>query len=389
MRSLLTEKPACADMKHKNRSLRATLQGNKAMAFTDPDSHPAMLRHGLKTGIAAVLAYGVACLFHLKYGYWAALSAVIVMQVYVADSVQMCLYRLSGTAVGAVIGMAAILLFPETPAMTVLALFLSVTFCAYMTRFNARYRMAAITVCIVVLAGTDQDDRLVFGMFRVVEIAVGVASAFLVSIVLWPVRAGTALKARLKRRFNDCAGHYETIMNAFLAMQSGLDARLLHQLQTDLLEDRALFRKVLRHERRIYNDDTDLLGLKIRSLEKCGGHLQAMLHSLNTKQEHGYEILMENELRELASSTVDVMRGIACGSGRDMDRLDLALKKAENRLWELRKDGATRRFDLQKLIQFFAFYHSAQAMGRDISAYGLDSLFGDPAKPSEAQCPQP
>ena len=59
------------------------------MAVIDPNSHPAMLRHGLKTGVAAVLAYAVASFFNLKYGYWAALSAVIVMQVYVADSVQM------------------------------------------------------------------------------------------------------------------------------------------------------------------------------------------------------------------------------------------------------------------------------------------------------------
>lgn len=361
----------------------------KTMAFIDPNSHPAMLRHGLKTGGAAVLAYAIASFFDLKYGYWAALSAVIVMQVYVADSVQMCLYRLSGTAVGAVIGIAAILLFPETPAMTVLALFLSVTFCAYMTRFNARYRMAAITVCIVVLAGTtDQDNRLVFGMLRVVEIALGVASAFLVSIVLWPLRAGTTLKTRLKARFDDCAGHYETIMNAFLAMQSGLDARLLQQLQTDLLEDRALFQKVLRHERRIYNEDTDLLGLKIRTLEKCGGHLQTMLQALNSEQEQGYEILMENELRELVSSTVDTMRGIASGSGLHGDKLERALKGAENRLWGLRKDGAIRRFDLQKMIQFFAFFHSAQAMGRDIRTYGQDPLFDVPARTREKQCPQ-
>ena len=359
------------------------------MAVIDPNSHPAMLRHGLKTGVAAVLAYAVASFFNLKYGYWAALSAVIVMQVYVADSVQMCLYRLSGTAVGAAIGMAAILLFPETPAMTVLALFLSVTFCAYMTRFNVRYRMAAITVCIVVLAGTtDQDNRLVFGMLRVMEIALGVASAFLVSIVLWPLRAGTALKTRLKARFNDCAGHYETIMNAFLAMQSGLDARLLQQLQTDLLEDRALFQKVLRHERRIYNEDTDLLGLKIRTLEKCGGHLQTMLQALNSEQEQGYEIFMENELRELVSSTVDTMRGIASGSGLHGDRLEHALKGAENRLWGLRKDGAIRRFDLQKMIQFFAFFHSAQAMGRDIRTYGQDPLFDVPARAREKQSPQ-
>jgi len=357
------------------------------MAFIDPDSHPAMLRHGLKTGTAAVLAFGLASLFNLKYGYWAALSAVIVMQVYVADSVQMCLYRFSGTAVGAAIGMAAILLFPETPAMTVLALFLSVTFCAYMTRFNARYRMAAITVCIVVLAGADQGNRLVFGLFRVAEIGVGVASAFLVSIALWPLSAGTALQARLGARFKDCAGSYETIMNSFLAMQSGLDPRLLHQLRHDLLEDRTLFGKAMRHERRIYHENTELLGLKVRTLEKCASHLQAMLEALNTRQEQGYEILMESELRELMVCTVGNMRTVASGAAPDTAGLDRALKEAQNRLWELRRDGATRRFDLQKLIQFFAFFHGAQAMGRDMSAFGREALFGDPAKTKEVRQP--
>jgi uncharacterized membrane protein YccC len=349
------------------------------MHFIDPDSHPAMLRHGLKTGIATVLAYGVAHLLDLKFGYWAALSAVIVMQVYVADSVQMCLYRFSGTAVGAVIGLAAILIFPRTPAMTVLALFLTVAFCAYMTRYNARYRMAAITVCVVVLAGYDQDDRIVFGMLRVAEIGLGVAAAFVVSVVLWPVRAGTALKARFMDRFGDCARHYETIMEAFLAMQSGLDPHLLDRLRTDIREDRALFQKVLHHERRMYREDTDLLGLKVRTLEKCNAHLQTMLQALNSEQGQGYEIIMAAELRELAAVTVEGMRGIASGSPPPTEALAMALDAAEARLQELRTRGAIRRFHLQKLVQFFAFYHSARSMGRDILLYGQNPLFSVPA----------
>ena len=344
------------------------------MSFVDPDSHHSMLRHALKTGIAAVLAYGIAHLFHLKYGYWATLSAVIVMQVYVADSVQMCLYRFSGTAVGALIGMIAILLFPATPAMTVLALFCSVGFCAYMTRYNARYRMASITVCIVVLASIDQENRLVFGMLRVLEIGLGVAAAFLVSVLLWPVRAGTALKARLMERFDDCARSYDTIMEAFLALQSGLDPKLLNRLHSDIREGRALYRKVLNHERRMYHEDTDLLGLKISTLEKCGAHLQAMLQALNSEQGRGYEIIMAEELRQLANATMDVMHCIATGCGLHMSTLAQALDRAEERLLELRRDGATRRFNLQKLVQFFAFYHEVRAMGIDILAYGRDPL---------------
>ncbi|GAB6113414.1 FUSC family protein [Desulfomicrobium salsuginis] len=345
------------------------------MAFIDPDSHQAMLRHGLKTGIAAVLAYGLAQLAELQYGYWATLSAVIVMQVYVADSVQMCLYRFSGTAVGALIGMAAISVFPATQAMTVLALFLSVTFCAYMTRYNARYRMAAITVCIVILASLNQEDRLVFGLLRVAEIGIGVAAAFAVSIALWPVRAGSALKARLMERFTECARSYETIMESFLALQAGLDPHLLAGLQADILKDRALFQKVLHHERRMYREDTDLLDLKISTLERCVAHLESMLRALNSEQDKGYEILMAPELRQLSTVAVNGMRAIASGSVPDQAHLSHALDNAETRLLELRNEGATKRFHLQKLVQFFAFYHGAQSMGHDILLYCRNAKF--------------
>jgi len=345
------------------------------MAFIDPDSHQAMIRHGLKTGIAAVLAYGAARLFDLEFGYWAALSAVIVMQFYVADSVQMCLYRFTGTAVGALIGMAAISVFPATQAMTVLALFLSVAFCAYMTRYNARYRMAAITVCIVILASLDQEDRLVFGLLRVAEIGIGVAAAFAVSVALWPVRAGSALKARLMERFTECARSYETIVESFLALQTGLDPHLLAGLNADILKDRDLFRKVLHHERRMYREDTDLLDLRIRTLETCCAHLETMLRALNSEQDRGYEILMAPELRQLSAVTVNGMRAIAAGGVPDPSALSQALENAETRLRELRNEGATKRFHLQKLVQFFAFYHSAHAMGHDILLYSLNAKF--------------
>lgn len=339
--------------------------------MTDLDSHRAMLRHGLKTGIAAVLAFALADLLHLKYGYWASLSSVIVMQVYVADSVQMCLYRFIGTAVGAVIGMIAILVFPATQFWTVLGLFCAVAFCAYMTRYNDRYRMASITVCIVIMASLHEDNRLAFSLLRVVEIGIGVASAFVISILLWPVRAGTTLREKLRDRFDECAKGYEIIMNAFLSMQSRVDPDLLSNLQKGLESDRLLLRKVQRHERRMYHEDTDLLDLKVRTLEKCTAHLQTMLEALNSEQSRGYEIIMEDELHMLADVTVDCMRSIATGNPVSTRLLTETLASAEDRLHTLRRDGATRRFYLQKLIQFFAFYHSAQAMGRDIVLYSV------------------
>jgi len=58
--------------------------------------------HGLKTALAGVLAYSITLFFNMEFGYWAVISTVIVMQIYVAEKMEMCLYRLSGTIIGAI-----------------------------------------------------------------------------------------------------------------------------------------------------------------------------------------------------------------------------------------------------------------------------------------------
>ena len=350
------------------------------MPHFDPNSTKAHLTHGFKTGLATILSFVVANAIGLKFGYWAAISAVIVMQNNVADSMQMCWYRLTGTALGALIGVATILVFPETPVMTMTGVFLSVGFCAYMTRYDTRYRMAALTVSIVVLASLGETGRVTFGLFRVAEIALGVACAFLVSVLVFPQRAGAVLRARFAERFTACADLYMRIMNGFLSLQEHLDAEPLHRLREDILADREFLRKVQRHERHLYREDTELLELKMRTLEECGAHLQAMLDALNNLPGKGYEIVMESEMRELSEASAEIMRRIGAGRVPDGARLEAALDASEARLTKLREDGLTRRFYLQKLLQFFAFYHGAQFMGQDLWRYA-----GHPAVLREAR----
>lgn len=331
---------------------------------TDTDSTTAHLRHGVKTGLATLLAWGTAQALGLQFGYWAALSTVIVMQLSVADSMQMCWYRLSGTAIGAGIGIGAILAFPETPLWTAAGLFLAVGFCAFMTRYNARYRMAAITACIVMLASLGQEERLLFGLERVLEIGIGVASAFVVTVTLWPLRVGTNLRERLRRQFFAGAGHYGALVDAFLRRQAALDPAPLDAFAQETAANRALHTKVLRHERRLYHDDTDQLRRMVRTLDDCTETMRGMLLSLNAVSGEGYDILMEPELRELADATMEVMRAVGRGRCPVRSRLEAALARADERLEELRAQGATRRFYLHKLMQFLTFFHGLRRMGQ-------------------------
>lgn len=333
------------------------------------NSRRAHLIHGLKTGASAVLAYYSAELLELKFAYWAALSAVIVMQINVADSIKMCWYRFSGTAIGAFIGIMCMLVFPPTQQMTVLALFVSVAFCAYMTKYNNRYKMAAITTTIVILASMGEPDRIEFGLFRVVEIAIGVASAFLVNIIVWPMRAAEALKEDLFKQFEECADNYETLMDCFLHEQTGLSPSLLDSTNARMAKNREIYSKVLRLESLLYLEDTELLGMKVEILEKCASHLRSMLSTLNNVDGEGYDIIMKGELTELAKVTSKAMKAIGSKKIPDEKSLQNALETAQKRLKTLRDEGVTRRFYLQKLIQFFAFYHSAESICKDILRY--------------------
>ncbi len=336
------------------------------------NSQKAHILHGLKTGAAAVLAFYTAQLFELKHEYWAALSAVIVMQINVADSIKMCWYRFSGTAIGAFIGILCMKVFPPTQSMTVLSLFLSVAFCAYMTKYNNRYKMAAITTTIVILASLGEPDRIEFGMFRMIEIAIGVASAFMVNIIIWPIRAAEALQNDLYQQFEECADNYEMLMDCFLHKQTALSPSLLDASNSRMAKNREVYSKVLRLESLLYLDDTELLGMKVEILEKCASHLRTMLTTLNNVQGDGYDIIMQQELSVLAKTTSKAMRDIGSKKIPNEKNLQTALETAQIRLKNLRDEGVTKRFYLQKLIQFFAFYHSAEFICKDLLRYARE-----------------
>jgi len=329
--------------------------------FNSTKSH---IRHGIKTGLASVLAYVIAEWLHFPFAYWASLSAVIVMQMSVADSIRMCWYRFSGTAVGAAIAAIAILVFPDNQPMTLVAQFLSIAFCAYMTRYNARYKMAAITTTIVFLASLGEPGRLMYGMERVLEIALGVTCAFLVSVTLWPQRAGQALRMSLQNQFSAMAVIYGEMIEGFLNLQSSVPPDLLDRFEKNLAANRELYRGVLHHERLIYRDDTSSLDFQMHILESCMPHLRSMLHSLNDPQEERYEIIMGAELRELTSAIQNALEAIGKGEVPGGNHLSAALDVANQKLEALRRQGVMRRFTLQMMMKFFSFYYSQRFMAQ-------------------------
>lgn len=325
------------------------------------------VQHGIKTGIAALLSYVFTEVLHLDFGYWAPITAVIVMQTSIAESIEMSLYRTVGTLLGAVMGVASILVFPDTVIGNGAGLFVTTGLCAFLTRWDPRYRMAAITVTIIILASVGQPDRVHFGLFRVVEILVGVVSALLVSLVLWPRRAGTVLRDDLAGQLRECANRVDQLTTAFLAEQSGLPGNLLHGVGGRLKANHDRLGKVRKHESRLFRYDIAELELMVEAVDRGAAHLQAMLHSLNGCRGEGFSIIMAPELSALASAADSAMRWLAAPNDTAPPELRSAITVAEERLTALRSEGATRRFYLMKLMQFYAFYNALRQLTEDLA----------------------
>ncbi len=370
------------------------------------DISPAHIRHGVKTGIAAVLALVLADVLHIEYGYWAVISAVIAMQMNVADAIEMCLYRFIGTVMGAVMGVAAIMVFPDTPVWNGVSVFVTTGLCAFLTRWDPRYRMAAITVSIVILASAGHAARIDVGLFRVLEIAVGVGCAFVVTVALWPVRAAVGLRRDLASQAENCAHYLTTLVDRFLARQTHVPADLLDPLVRATPRNRERLSKVRRHESLIYFYDNQPLDTMSAVVERTTDHLRVMLRSLNACDADGYDIMMDAEMRALAETVARTLRRMAAtatgvtgarpGGGmpgwlgalaarlglgaRGKDHaaatqeqpahidpsLQEAITRADSRLRALREAGATKRFDLAMLTQFYAFYYALRQLAEDV-----------------------
>ena len=332
----------------------------------------AYLRHGIKTGLACLIAYEGSRAMGLPYGFWAVISTVIVMQVYVADSVKMCLYRFFGTAMGALIGITAIWAFPPGDLWNDLAIFLTLGFCAFMTRYSPRYRMAAITVSVVFVGsfGSPTEERILYACWRLLEITVGVGTAFLVSVLVFPERLEAHLVERLNTQMSQAAILCRELTATFVRGETPPPLDALKALSTQVRMNRDNLVGITHHELLLVRRKRgDTLAFIIHRLERTCDHLAVMAHALENEALLKERFHMEKELEELAEAcavTLEQMRDSQ--HGVDCDPLASALTACDDYLLELRSQGATLRFDLDMLAGFYEFYSALKSLAQDLGS---------------------
>jgi len=163
--------------------------------------HIAELRHALRVVTAVVAAFAVVKLLGLPQGWWAVITALLVVQTSVGGSLKAALDRLWGTIAGALYGAAVAIIIPHvTDIGLAVAIAAAILPLAYLAAVNPIFRVAPVTALIVLLPIYGHAaSPLISALDRVFEIIIGNIVALAVTFAILPTRAHNQLREAAAR----------------------------------------------------------------------------------------------------------------------------------------------------------------------------------------------
>jgi uncharacterized membrane protein YccC len=168
--------------------------GDRFRTLIVAKENPASVTHSARTAVAAVASLLVAHLFHLQEAYWAAITALAVMQSTLGASLPSSAQQLAGTALGAAAGALVSAYFPGNVLFFGLAVFAIGLVCAALRVERSAYRYASATLAIVLLVPRP-NSQWVIAVHRFFEVSIGITVGLAV-ITVWPERKSDSLGSK-------------------------------------------------------------------------------------------------------------------------------------------------------------------------------------------------
>jgi uncharacterized membrane protein YccC len=139
-------------------------------------------QHPLLIAVAVVVSLVLGGLLHLKEAYWAAFSAVVVMQAQVKPTVSAARDRFLGTAVGALMGWLTALMWHGSVLVLGLALAIGLTACGVLGLKNAS-RLCGVTICLIALVPAE-GPKWSIALNRLIAVSFGIVISVAISLLL-------------------------------------------------------------------------------------------------------------------------------------------------------------------------------------------------------------
>jgi uncharacterized membrane protein YgaE (UPF0421/DUF939 family) len=139
-----------------------------------------LVKQAIKTAVASMGSLYASRFLKLPEGYWAVISAIIVMQSDLNATLKTSVNRLAGTAIGAIVGGICASLLEIHIWSLGIAVMAAILVCALLDRWES-YRFAGVTVAIVMLASHNASHWTV-ALHRFAELSLGIVIALAVEL---------------------------------------------------------------------------------------------------------------------------------------------------------------------------------------------------------------
>lgn len=345
-------------------------------------SRAATLENGkqaIKTAVAGVVSLFVTQLFHLPEGYWAAISALIVMQSNVGATLSASRTRLGGTAVGAVVGGAFVALWGVNMLGFALAIAIAFFLC-FVLRLPESQRLATVTVAIIMLIGRSTSPWII-ALHRFVEVSVGILIALLISLVVWPNHARQSLREALAASLVKLCALYQAVIGAHPADASGPLETLNAQVSNAFAKNAALLQNALQE---VFGPmrERESLELLAAQVERIRHAVETLELALRNGAPDTYVREFEAELAKTHACIAGAFASLAGSirTGKPESRwpeLSQAISALEKKAAEVRTSGKAARYPLDDILRFYSILLSTRnlaqelAMAREMPASGL------------------
>ncbi len=162
-------------------------------------------RLALRATVAAFAAYLLAYWLDLPKGYWAVLSAILVVQSSLGASLAIAIDRCLGTIAGGAIGVLFAIIAGPSFWLTLAFLVIGTFLAALLAARSPSYKLAPVTVCVVMLADPTHADPWVSGLERILEISLGGAVGLACALLVLPSKAREYLYPHVADVLDGCA----------------------------------------------------------------------------------------------------------------------------------------------------------------------------------------
>jgi uncharacterized membrane protein YccC len=323
----------------------------------------------IRVTIAALVSLALAQFLQLSLPLWAVLTAVIVTQMSVGRSLKATFDYLVGTVGGAMYGGGVGVLIPHSNEIALLAvLAIAVAPLALIAAINPRFSVAPITAIIVLLVPMiTHASQTASALDRVLEVALGGVTGFVVSVLLLPSKAHPLVAAAAGRTLNQMA---RALGELLAGLTQGLDVDSLHRIQDGIGQALVQLNVVgseAEHERSARLAAGPDTGPLLRTLLRLRHDLVMIGRAAVSPLPEAFRTRLESPLTHVGVAFAGYLRasGAALQAGRgplSLNAVESALDTYAAEVAALRRDGLTRSLPGDAAERFFALGFALEQM---------------------------